>query len=187
MILIILISLFSLATLFVFSSPKFSPIPYFPSNQKDMPLIIETLELRNNQIVIDFGAGDGAVVVAGATSAFTHHLNTQFIAVEINPYLLGILQIRRFFHPNRKNIHIVRFNMFKDPIDSLITLCSSKKEKKIVTSYFYISPRYLVPMKERLQKVLPKSTIVSYFYSISDMKAEKEKHGIHAVYRYKLI
>ena len=181
------IFVFVLLSLLIFASPKLSPIPYFPSNKKDIPRILEMLAISNNKIVIDFGAGDGSVVVAGASYAYSRRLDTQFIAVEINPYLLCLLHMRRLFHPNRKNIYIIRFDMFRDSIQTLVPLTPREKNHAVsITSYFYISPRYLQPMKKRLVKAAPQSTIVTYFYAMPEMVPEKIVHGIHSIYRYRL-
>lgn len=107
--------LFIFVVLILFSFPCFSPIPYYPSNKKDLPFIIKAVNLKNDQVIIDLGAGDGVVIFAAASNAISlpKKLNTQFIAVEINPVLIFIMHLRRLFHPNRKNIKIVWADMFK--------------------------------------------------------------------------
>src|SRR3989338_4927434 len=141
--------------IFIFSSKKFSPIPYFPSQPVDIPLIIKTLNLKNNQTVFDLGAGDGIVIFTAAKSSFQRKLNTKFIAVEINPVLIFILHLRRFFHPNRKNIRIVYGDIFKINIKYQILKIKMTSEKSNIkndntmkqfnnlTIYLYISPWYL--------------------------------------------
>ena len=94
--------------IFLFSSPKLSPIPYFPSQPVDLPLIVKALGLKNNQTVIDLGAGDGIVIFEAAKSSYLKKFNTKFIAVEINPVLILVLHLQRFFHPNKKNIQIIK-------------------------------------------------------------------------------
>ena len=102
-----------LGIIFLFSSPKLSPIPYFPSNKKDLPLIIKALNLKNNEVVFDLGAGDGIVIFEAAKLAFEKRLNTKFFAIEINPILILIMWLRWLFHPNKKNIKIVCDDIFK--------------------------------------------------------------------------
>lgn len=174
---------FLLFILFVFSSPKLSPIPYFPSHAKDMRLIIRALDLKNEQVVVDLGAGDGAIVFAGATFAHTHNLNTHFIAVEINPFLLVIMHLRRIFHPHRKYMHIVNFNMFSDNLRELVA--RFHVEKNISTFYMYISPRYLGMMKGRIQTSFSHAHIVTYFYKIPDTVEVEKIQGVHPIYKYK--
>ena len=92
--------IFIIIIIFIFSSKKFSPIPYFPSQPVDLPLIIKALNLKSNQTVFDLGAGDGIIIFKAAQQAYKQKLNTQFVAVEINPVLILILHLRRLFHPN---------------------------------------------------------------------------------------
>jgi hypothetical protein len=54
----------------LFSSKTLSPIPYFPSQKIDLPLIIKALNLQNNQTVFDLGAGDGIVIFEAAKKAY---------------------------------------------------------------------------------------------------------------------
>src|SRR3990167_10358427 len=87
---IMIISLSFLFILFIigvliFSSKRFSPIPYFPTQTKDIPLIIKALNLKNNQTIIDLGAGDGIVIFTAAETSYDKDLNTKFVGVDINP------------------------------------------------------------------------------------------------------
>jgi tRNA G46 methylase TrmB len=99
--------------LIIFAFPQFSPIPYYPSNYQDKNRLLKSLNLKNNQLVIDLGAGDGWVIFAAASTAYQQKLNTQFIAAEINPFLILLLYVKRFLHPNKKNITIKFFNILK--------------------------------------------------------------------------
>lgn len=159
--------------IFIFSSKKLSPIPYFPSQKIDLPLIVKALDLKNNQTVFDLGAGDGVVIFKAAQSSFNNKLNTKFIAVEINPILILILYLRRLFHPNRKNIKIVRDDIFK--MNFNITM----KQWNNVIIYLYISPWFLKKVienclsAEALTKV-EKLKFVSYMYPIKSLKNKQE-------------
>ena len=118
--LIIILFLTITVVLFIFSSKTLSPIPYFPSQPVDIPLIIKALNLKNNQTVFDLGAGDGIVIFKAAQQSYEQKLNTQFVAVEINPVLIIILHFRRLFHKNKKNIKIIRDDMFKMNFESFM-------------------------------------------------------------------
>jgi len=167
----------------VFSFPQFSPIPYFPSNGKDMPLILKALNIRNNQTIIDLGAGDGIVIFKAAEKAHQDKLNTKLIAVEINPVLLLILHIRRFLHPNRKNIQIVNANMFSIDYSPPITDLQSP-----ITFYLYISPWFIEKTVSNITKQVKTFNLVSYFYQVKCLPEYKEgmKEGLHKVYSYQL-
>ncbi|MDO8609566.1 MAG: class I SAM-dependent methyltransferase, partial [bacterium] len=140
----LLFIIFVIISLFAF--PQFSPIPYFPSNKKDLKLIVKTLRLQNNQTIIDLGAGDGMVIFEAAKKTYEEKLNTKFIAVDINPILLLIMHIRRLFHRNKKNIKIIYGNMFTMNFNQF-TLSEieglTSKQSNSLTFYLYISPWYL--------------------------------------------
>jgi predicted RNA methylase len=165
----------------IFSFPQFSPIPYFPSNGKDIPLILKALNIRNNQTIIDLGAGDGIVILKAAEKAYHNNLNTKFIAVEINPILLLILHIRQLFHPNRKNIQIVNRDMFTMDYSSLITNHSS-----LVTFYTYISPWFIEKTVTNIMRQIKVFNLVSYFYQVKCLPKHKEiiNEGVHSIFCY---
>ena len=176
----LIVFLLILIVIIIFSFPQFSPIPYFPSNGKDIPLILEALNLRKNQTIIDLGAGDGIVIFQAARKALQDKLNTKFIAVEINPVLLFILYIRRLFHPNRNNIQIVKRDMFTM---SYTNLTSSTN----VTFYIYISPWYIDKTVQNITKQIPSFDLVSYFYEVKSLQTHNQERqiGVHDIYSYR--
>lgn len=166
--------------LILFSFPRFSPIPYFPTNKKDLPLIIKALTLNNNQTIIDLGAGDGVVIFEAARQSFKNKLNTQFVAVEINPVLILILHLRRLFHLNKKNIKILWADLFKTNLINFMNL------KNFITVYLYVSPWLIEKIVKKVRKQIPDCHFVSYFYPIKSMqKTEKKIRGINNIYTYK--
>jgi len=152
-----------IAVIFLFSSPKLSPIPYFPSQSVDLLKIIKALNLKNNQTVIDLGAGDGIVIFKAAQQAYKRKLNTQFIAVDINPILVFIMFLRRLFHPNRKNIRIVLDDIFKMDFSHLTP------NSYLLTFYLYISPWYIEKTILNIKKQVSKFKIVSYMYPVKSL------------------
>src|SRR3990167_3969725 len=79
-------------------STNLNPVPYFPTNSKDQNKVINALNLKNNQIVIDLGAGDGKIIFKSAKIAHAKKINTQFIAIDINFFLFLTMLLRRLFH-----------------------------------------------------------------------------------------
>jgi len=180
MFIVLLLILIILFLISLFSSSKFSPIPYFPSNKKDMPLIIKGLNLKNNQTVVDLGAGDGIVIFEAARTSFQKKMNTFFIAIEINPILVLILHIRRLTNPNRKNIQIIRGDLFK--INQY--MLSSSNSQNSLTFYLYISPWLIKEVIKVLKKNFRRFSVVSYFYPVKELRATKVLTGIHKVFIY---
>ncbi len=161
---IYLILFFVVVIIFLFSSKKFSPIPYFPSQSIDIPLIIKALKLNKDQTIIDLGAGDGIVIFSAAQQSYKQKLNTKFVAVEINPILVLILHFRRLFHPNKKKIEIIRDDIFK---------MNFNKQLKTTTIYLYISPWFLEKTIENCKIKIKKFSLVSYMYPIKSLKKKE--------------
>jgi len=161
--------------IFLFSSKTFSPIPYFPTQKADLPLIIKTLNLKNNQTVVDLGAGDGRVIFEAAKKAFQQKFNTRFIAAEINPVLITILHLRRLFHPNRRNIKIVLDDMFNMDFNAL----DSGLRRNDIVFYLYISPRYMEKTILNIKKQISKFRVVSYMYQINKTTPSKKSIFIY--------
>jgi hypothetical protein len=171
------------AVIIIFAFPQFSPIPYFPSNAKDMPLILKALSLRNHQTIIDLGAGDGIVIFKSAKKAYKEKLNTQFIAVEINPLLLLILYVRRMLHPNKKNIKILNRDMFTCIYKNFLSL----EPSNFLTFFMYISPWFIEKTVSNIVKQTQEFDLVSYFYQVNCLPKHKEElqEGVHKVFSYR--
>ena len=176
----VVIILILFVIIIIFSFPQFSPVPYFPSNGKDISLILNTLAIRDCQTIIDLGAGDGIVILKAAERAFQNKLDTQFIAVEINPILLLILHIRRLLHSNRKNIRIVNADMFT------IHYSQITNDERRTTFYIYISPWFIEKTISNITRQIKRFDLVSYFYQVKYLSNYKEeaKEGVHKIYRY---
>ncbi|MDA1316976.1 MAG: class I SAM-dependent methyltransferase [bacterium] len=166
----------TLIILYFFSS-KASPIPYFPTNSQDMPMIVKAMKLANNQVIIDLGAGDGAVVWAAATSAYEKGLNTQFVAVDINIVLVLWMKFRRLVHPHKAHISIIHGDMFLLNYKKII---GSKKP----LFYLYIAPWFTKQVHKMIQELNIPCTILSYFYPITSGKSQKTAHRVHELYFY---
>lgn len=179
MVFALLIIAISLSILALFALPRFSPIPYFPSNRKDLPLIIKALSLVNDQIIYDLGAGDGTVIFEAARNAYQKKMNTRFVAVEINPALIVLLYIRRLLHPYKKSIKIIWGNMFTMQYNGL-----TRQSVSSLTFYLYISPWFIERVAEKIKKTYPNARIVSYMYPIPKLKAVKTFDGTKRIFIY---
>lgn len=200
MIYLLIIIITIIIIIFIFASPKLSPIPYYPSNNKDLPLIIKALNLKNNQVVYDLGAGDGIVIFEAAKKALNKKLDTVFVAVEINPVLILILHLQRLFHPNKRNIRIVWGDMFKINLKSQNLNLKTKskilnlgnnvtiEQYSNIAIYLYISPWLIEKTLSIIKKQFAKFDIVSYFYPVKSLKSkETVVCGLKNVYVYKNI
>ncbi len=183
-------------SVYFFVSRNRSPIPYFPSNKKDIKGIVQSLQLSNDQVVYDLGAGDGVVIFSAASVAKQKKYNTKFIAVEINPVLIGIMHLRRLLHPNRKNIQIVCADIFS--MRYTLYLPAGRRGDIRYTMFAYISPWYLERVfancKSQISPDSSKSRIptsrrenfkfISYFYPVPKLKSSRTIKGAHNTYIY---
>jgi hypothetical protein len=171
----VVLIIFALFFIF-FVLPTFSPIPYFPSNHKDNKLILKALDIKHHDLLIDIGAGDGWIIFEAAKYAYAQKLKTKFVAMEINPILIILMSILRFFHPNKHNIQILKKDMFTFDYKKYIG-----KQKTLI--YLYISPWYI----EKVMKQIGNGkniSFVSYLYPIKSRKAKRRSKGIHDVFMY---
>jgi len=164
------------AVIILFSSPRLSPIPYFPSNHHDLGQILKSLKIKNNQTVIDLGAGDGIIIFSAARYAKKHRLNTKFVAVEVNPVLVLILHLRRLFNPNRHQIKIVWGDIFR------INYIQWRKDNPLF--YIYISPWLIDRLIAKIKGGLSRFRLVSYMYPVKNLKLKSSLPGRHSIYCY---
>ena len=200
-----------LIIIFIFSSKSLSPIPYFPTQKVDLPKIIKALNLKQDQTVVDLGAGDGGVVFKAAKEANRRRLNTKFVAVDINPVLILIMYLKRLFHPNRKNIRIILGDMFKIDLNVIArnkvtkqslflsfprsSLSSPRRRGSSLDSplqgndvvfYLYISPWFIDKTLQNIQRQISEFCIVSYMYPVKSLKnKEKIIQGKNKIFIYK--
>src|SRR3989338_39872 len=168
--------LFCVGLLF-FILPSLSPVPYFPSNHTDTKKIMNALYSTQSRVYIDLGAGDGWVVFQAASAALARNLSIRFILVEINPLLCAFIHFRRFFHQYKRNIQIVRTDLFTFQIRNYV----SRKENVCV--YLYISPWMLKRAIRNIRSQVPDARFVTYMYPLAE-KAKKTYRGIHTTYVY---
>ncbi len=179
--LIIIVLIVICGLIYLAFSSKISAIPFFPSNSNDLPAIIEALDMRDDNIVYDLGAGTGTVIFAAASEAKKKGLDTTFVALDINFILIGIMMLRKLFHPNSKNIRIVMGDLFK------YDYAAETDNYKHVTYYMYVSPWFTDPMAKLIKDTKRNSHIVSYYYPIKkELKEKKHITRNHDIYIYEV-
>lgn len=185
MILLFFFGIAFILFIILFTSPKFSPIPYFPSNKRDVPEIVSTLHLSDTQVLIDLGAGDGTIIFESAKRAYNMKLETQFIGIEINIILCFFMNVRKLFHPNRSRIHIVRNDMFAIDYSNLVKEKTGKDIHKAVF-YVYVSPWFTPQIGTMISCIPVRTRIVSYFYPIFGKNPTKQRTLTNNLYVYEL-
>jgi len=175
---IILIVLFG-AIIYTFSS-AISEIPFFPTNNKDLPKIIHAMKLKNDQTVVDLGAGTGTVIFAAALDAHHKGLNTTFVAIDINITLVAWMYVLRLFHPNRARITIILGDLFKTDYRKLMESCTYP------LFYLYVSPWLTDKLGAIIQKAKLNGRVVSYYYPMEKHTPLETINGLHKIYVYKI-
>lgn len=159
-------------------------------------MIVKTLlGNRSHDVIVDLGAGTGTVIFPLAERAHEDKLRTRFIGVEIHPLLVLIMQIKRLFHPNKKNISVVRQDMLKANFKKFIKKSQStihldlvgvNNKPPAIMIYLYIGNKVIEQLKKQFT-LLPRNTIiVSYMYAIPgwEKRLTKTVKGIHPLYLY---
>ncbi len=164
--------------IYYFAAKQLNPVPYFPTNTKDIKRITNLIKLKNNQTVIDLGAGDGKIILELAKIAENRKINTQFIAIDINLFLILTMYTRRFFRSNKKNIKIIWGDFFKLDYKKII---GGKKE---VTIYLYLAPWLNNAIGNLLKKMKFPLHVISYYYPIKNLKLTKKIKGEHDIFVY---
>jgi len=153
----ILIALILITAFVWFLSPKLSPIPYYPTLDREIKLIDQGLSLKPGDVLLDLGAGDGKMLWRYARPGI------KVVGIEINPYLALYMFVRRLFHPHRKQIEVRRQDLFKTNITEATKI------------YLFVGP-YLMErivnyiLKNRGKKL---KRIVSYRYDFKTLAGKK--------------
>ena len=164
--------------IYYFVSTNLYPVPYFPTNTKDLNKVINALNLKNGQTVIDLGAGTGKIIFESAKAAHIKKLGTEFVAIDRNLLLVAIMFLRRFFHPHKKHIQIVWSDFFRYDFKKIIN------KKKDVVIYIYLAPWLNTSIGNLVKKLRYPMRIVSYYYPINNLKLAKKISGEHGVFVY---
>lgn len=172
-IVLIVVVLFVLVNFLLALSKTFSPIPYYPTQSTDMDKIITVLNLKKDDVLYDLGAGDGKILLATA-SRYSNIIK----GVEIHPFLVAVMHLKRLLHPHRNQIHVIWNSLFKLNISDATVI------------YLYVGPFF---MKKIMDKIIadhpPKlRRIVSYWYdfqlekTIPWLSKSRKVQGKHTIY-----
>ena len=164
--------------IYYFVAKNLNPVPYYPTNPKDIKRIIKLLELKNDQTVIDLGAGNGEIIFEAANTANEKELNTRFVAIDINVFLVLIMIIRSLFHKNRSKIRFVWKDIFKYDFRQIIG------KNQTTTIYVYFAPWINDALGTLLKKLPRPVKVVSYYYPINNLHLTKKVKGEHDVFLY---
>lgn len=84
-----------------------SGAPFVPVPRQSMPGILDALDLRDGDVLVDLGCGDGRLLFAAVERA-----NVQAIGIEIAFFPWAIASIRRAIHPKKQQITLHHASFF---------------------------------------------------------------------------
>ena len=177
--LVLLFAVVAGIVIFVFSS-AYSSIPFLPTHSRDLATVVKKFNLKNDQVVVDLGAGTGTGICAAASEAHTKGLNTEFIAIDINFMLVIFMWIRSWFHPHSKHITVMQGDLFKMDYERMI------EPYRNVVFYMYVSPWVTDTFAELIKETKRHTSLLSYRYPVKRMKPVETTGGEHKLYSYKL-
>ena len=87
-------------------------VPYVPTPQKYYPLIVETLAIRDGDVVYDLGCGDGTFLVRCAAQFPA----ARFVGIERNPFLYMQARLKKRRAGNPVNLTLRRENFYRSDL-----------------------------------------------------------------------
>lgn len=151
------------ALVFVFAIPfglaVLNGAPYVPTKRKSVKKMLDELDLKPGQTLIDLGAGLGAVALPAAKRGI------KVIAYEINPWLCLVLWLRTRRYRQAVKIHCRNFWKVRLP-------------KADAVFVFGVS-RIMDRLSRKLQKELPGAKAASFGFELPGLKFERAVSGIN--------
>lgn len=109
----VVLTLLILAVLFTAAYAGVSAAPWLPTKGRDRQHLLEALELKAGQAVVDLGCGDGSLLF-GLARKFPQVTGVGY-EISLLPYLIGQLR-RLFFFRRYRNVHIKFGNLFQQSL-----------------------------------------------------------------------
>lgn len=122
--------------------------------------IAKAFELEKGSVVVDFGAGDGSVVIEMARQGFTA------VGYELNPFLwsIGWLRCLPF-----KNASMVLANYWTKPVPA-----------GTAGVFIFSASRFMGRLQKKLTRECPNGVqLVSFAFELPDRKPDKTYEGLH--------
>lgn len=139
--------------------------PYLPTLNKQIAAALDLVDLKEGQVILELGSGDGRVLIAAAKRGI------KSIGYEINPLLVAISYMRTIRY--RKLVTIVWADFWK------------KDWPKADGVFVFLIDRYMKKLDKTLVKYpFRPIKLVSFAFEIPHKKIVKSKDGIH-LYLYK--
>lgn len=139
--------------------------PYLPTRKAQANLALDMLGLKEGDIFVDLGSGDGAVLIEAAKRGYKCY------GYELNPLVWCVSKLRTLRYGSQVTVYCRNF--WREPLP---------KETKGV--FVFLLEKYMSKLDQKLTAELKKNTfIVSYTFEIPNRKTYKYKNALF-LYRY---
>jgi SAM-dependent methyltransferase len=139
--------------------------PYVPVLRRDSRRVLELLDLKPGQTLVDLGSGDGRLLRAAAARGI------RCIGYEINPYLVWVSRLVCLRYRRLVTIHTADFWRTKLPPADAV--------------YVFMLDRYMTRLDQKLaHEAIRPLRLVSYAFDIPGRTPTKRTHNTF-VYEYK--
>jgi len=145
--------------LVIFTFVLFFGAPYLPTRKEQVKDTLDLLNLKQGQLLIEFGSGDGRVLKAAAKRNIKAH------GYEMNPILVLISKISNFKH--KSLVTTTWGNMWKADLSEADGI------------YTFLLDRYMDKFDQKLKNEAKSGAkVVSFAFKIPGKKMAKRKKGL---------
>jgi SAM-dependent methyltransferase len=135
--------------------------PYLPTTKVQAQAALDLLDLQSGQILLEFGSGDGKVLVLAAQAGLC------VVGIELNPFLVVISRLRTWRY--RKQVRILWGDFWRTDwpeCDAVFT---------------FLLDRFMLKLDAKMQTV--RKPLVSFAFQVPGRTANAEKAGVY-LYNY---
>ena len=140
--------------------------PYLPTKKKQIQTALDFAGLKEGQVLLELGSGDGAVLVEAARRGL------HVVGYELNPILVLIAKIRCY--------------QFRDQVSIIWGDYWVKQWPKSDAMYVFLLDKYMNKLDKKVTQyaIGQKYVVVSNTFLLPGRKPHKSRDGIH-LYLYK--
>lgn len=138
--------------------------PYLPTRKKQAGLALDLLNLKEGEVFVDLGSGDGAVVIEAAKRGLICY------GYELNPLVWLVSKVRTYKY--RDSVHIYCRNFWKQQLP---------EDTKGV--FVFLLDKYMARLDQKLSKELTGARVASYTFKIPGKPPQTTKEAMF-IYKY---
>jgi hypothetical protein len=138
--------------------------PYLPTLSKQAHTALELLDLKNGQVLLELGAGDGSVALLALRRGL------KVTAIELNPLLCVVIWLRTWRY--RREITIKCANFWTTDWGRYDGI------------YVFLLDKFMKRLDKKIIQTRQTIPLASYTFTIPGKKADDNRDGVY-LYRYK--